>query len=242
MDTENENEIITVEEYDEQPVEQPTQVDDVLHCDFCSWATHHKTKDKKRGLRNHLKKCDKNPENAAKNKPTVAFFPKDTDEVFETMAEYGKEDEEIHEQLMGDCDLLKAKFSHIDFNWNYTSNSSVRQLKKQKALFLRLLTDSASVDAVFNLVVLGSRAVEKGANVGGVDISGYSEDVKATRDEIYPILKTMVDTGQLNVSILTPELRLGLLLSSLAVSRLETNSLRDRNFLDEPIVDEPDYV
>jgi len=72
-----------------------------------------------------------------------------------------------------------------------------------------------------------------------IDINGYAEDVKQNKEEIYPLLKSMVDTGVLDVGHLSPELRLGMIMTSLAINRMEVNKIEgSNNFLGEASVDE----
>jgi len=56
-------------------------------------------------------------------------------------------------------------------------------------------------------------------------------------------LKNMVDTGVLDVGHLSPELRLGMIMTSLAINRMEQNKLQNgSDFLDEqPVEEQLDY-
>ena len=142
--------------------------------------------------------------------------------------------DEQREKLIGDLDILKIKFDTIPFNWNYNNNSSVAHLKRQKALFMRVLNDTAGTQAMFKLLVLSSKAVEKVCDISNVvDLDGYAQDVNNAEEEIYPILKNLVDTGVLSVSHLTPELRLGMIMGSLAISRIEKNKVQNKSFLEK---------
>jgi len=199
-----------------------------LYCpyDGCNWKTHKNAKDKKRGLKNHMKKCKHNPKTKT---PNLINTVKDVDDI----EEIGQDEDTVKDKLLGDLDILKVKFANIPFTWNYSANSSVEHLRRQKKLFLRLLNDEAGAEAVFNLVILGSKAIEKCADVGGMDINGYANDVKLNKNEIYPILKQMVDTGVLDIGHLSPELRLGMIMCSLAINRLEQNQITNNRFLGE---------
>lgn len=226
---------INVKDYVE---EQELKDGEPLHCPFCDWKTHPNAKDKKRGLKNHMKKCKYNPENNEEEEQKVVI-EKSAPQYVEDIVDTFDDEDSVRDKLLGDLDILKVKFPSIPFTWNYNANSSVEHLRRQKRLFLRLLNDEAGAEAVFNLVVIGSKAVEKCADVGGVNINGYANDVKHNKQEIYPILKQMVDTGVLDIGHLSPELRLGMIMCSLAINRLEENQIRQNNFLEEEEQYEP---
>jgi len=214
-----------------------------LKCAFCDWKTHNNAKDKKRGLRNHMKKCKHNPsktDNKKEEKKIANILPPKVVEFADTVETIGQDEDAVRDKLIGDLDILKVKFANIPFTWSYNQNSSIAHLKRQKALFLRILNDEAGAEAVFNLLVLSSQGIEKIGNLSGaVDITGYSEDVKCNKDEIYPLLKNMVDTGVLDVGHLSPELRLGMIMTSLAINRMEANRLnRGSDFLGETPLEE----
>jgi len=226
--------------------EQTVEGGQPLHCPFCDWKTHPNSKDKKRGLKNHMKKCKHNPEimDKQEEKKIANLLPPKVSELVDSFETVGKDEDVVRDKLIGDLDILRIKFATIPFTWNYNENSSVAHLRRQKALFLRILNDEAGAEAVFNLLVLSSQGIEKIGNISGaVDINGYAEDVKQNKQEIYPLLKSMVDTGVLDVGHLSPELRLGMIMTSLAINRMEVNKIEgSNNFLGEANVDEPsDY-
>lgn len=213
-----------------------------LKCPFCEWKTHANAKDKKRGLKNHIKKCLHNPKNMDIDNPPpektkkvkIDILPPKIEQNIDEFEMTGLSRDEQKDKLLGDLDILKIKFESIPFNWNYNINSSVQHLKRQKALFMRVLNDDMGTRAMFKLLVIGSKAVEKVADLSNtLDLEGYSEDVNKSEEEIYPILKNLVDTGVLSVGHLTPELRLGMIMASLAISRVEKNKIKSSNFLEE---------
>lgn len=209
-----------------------------LKCDYCEWRTHPKAKDKKRGIRTHIKKKHKEIfeqiYGTSNDKSNINICPPKIENLISDFETIGQDEDIRKEKLVGDLDILRIKFPDILFNWDYSPSSSIGHLKRQKSLFLRVLNDEAGTRAMFNLLVIGSKAVEKVTNLSGVaNIDGYAEDVKANDEEIYPILKNMVDTGVLDIGHLSPELRLGMIMASLAISRLEQNKLGHSDFLVE---------
>ena len=233
MNTEPEPEIPQPEpELEEQTpeTEKQKQKHTPLYCPHCPWKTHRSAKNKTRGLKEHIRKT--HPE--LYKKPDIHILPAKVSEVVDEVEMVSMDTDERRDKLIGDLDILRIKFPNIDFNFNYNPTSSITHLQRQKKLFLRVLNDSAGTDAVFNLLVISSKALEKIADTTSIaDIEGYSDDVKLNRGEIYPILKNMVDTGVLDVGHLSPELRLGMLMTSIAISRMETNRIKKNHFLGE---------
>jgi hypothetical protein len=231
-------------ELDNEPQVIDETLDTSLHCVLCDWSTHKNSKDKPRGLRNHIRA--KHPDEFKEFYPTkkkeVVILPSKIDEAIDDVYAVGKDEDIVKDKLVGDLDLLRTKFPQIPFNWNYTYQSSIPHLKRQKALFTRCLNDEAGTKTIFNLLVISSKAIEKVADVSNmVDLSGYSSDIKENKSEIYPILKNMVDTGVLDVGHLSPELRLVMVMGSIMVTRIETNKATTTNngFLDMDGVEEP---
>ena len=214
-----------------------------LYCSVCDWKTHAGAKNKERGLKDHIRKNHpdeykniytkntkntktKNTKNTKNTQKNIIIAPPNISEEYDKIEEKIEDldEDEIRLKLIGDLDLLKLKFSHIEFGWTYNTTSSLKHLRRQKSLFLRVLNDEASTQAVFNMLVVASKGVERLSGVSGLaDIEGYSNDIKDNKEEIYPILQNMVDSGSLDVSHLTPELRLGLIMGTCLVGRLEKN-------------------
>ena len=220
----------------EPPVESVEQIEELgLKCPHCDWRTHPKAKDKKRGIRTHIKKKHREIFNETYGNPSeIHICPPKIENLISDFETMGEDIDLKKEKLVGDLDLLRIKFPDIIFNWDYSPTSSIGHLKRQKSLFLRVLNDEAGTRAMMNLLVIGSKAIEKVSSVSGVaNIDGYAEDVKANDEEIYPILKNMVDTGVLDIGHLSPELRLGMIMASLAINRLEQNKLGHSDFLVE---------
>ena len=221
-----------------------------LKCPYCDWRTHKNAKNKQRGLKAHVSKCSLNPKNKDLELPEEEKKnykrnfkiniekkdkKKDDDEIEDIS------DDEERDKLISDLDILKIKFPTIKYTWNYTNSSSIAHLQRQRQNFLRILNDEAGSQAMFKLLVVGSKGVEKLANLTNViDIDGYSQDVNDAHEEIYPILKNLVDTGVLSVSHLSPELRLGIIMGSLALARMDKNRHKDQSFLVQGLEEQSD--
>jgi len=213
---------------DEQEAEIPPEYE----CDLCDWKPKKNCKDFKRALREHYKKA--HPEyyeanfktrKSKKTKINILQAVSDkVEEVKEHTTNVGVSEEEQREQLIEDLNVLKVKFKDIDYDWVYNNNSSLELLKREKSMFMRILQDKVGTKAIFNLLIVGSKGAERVCDsLGLADLEGYSGDVKSSEDEILPILQEMVDTGLISSKALTPEIRLGMVMASLGVNRMEKN-------------------
>lgn len=147
-------------------------------------------------------------------------------EQVEEISEMALDEEDLKAKLCEDLQVLEYKFGdHIKIKLNYSyPETSIKELRRQKSLFLRLVNESASVSAVFEslvFVVRGGEKITKSLNV--IDINGLSEDVNEKREEIITILKELVDCGMLSVAELTPEIKLCMLITNLTINRMEKN-------------------
>ena len=213
--------------------EEPSKelVNGQISCDLCEFVTNKSGKDHPRAIRNHIRK--KHPKefaeiykNADKKKEIhLEYAPPYVEQIVDHLE--GATDEDVREILLNDLDLFRCKFEDkIPFNWDYSAGSSTQHLRRKKALFLRVLNDQAGTEAIFKLLTIGCSGVERLTYSTGVaDLNGYSSDVAAQKDEIVPILKTMVDTGQISVAALSPEMRLMMIMASTGIERLEKNRL-----------------
>ena len=68
------------------------------------------------------------------------------------------------------------------------------------------------------------RTGERGLNYFDIDaLDGFNEEVSSSEDDIVPILKEMIDMGEIDTSFLTPQLRLMVVMSGCAVRTMEKN-------------------
>ena len=70
-----------------------------------------------------------------------------------------------------------------------------------------------------------ARTGERGMNYFNIDaLDGYSDNLSEAKEDIIPILKEMIDTGEIDCSMMTPQLRLMIVMSSVAVKTIEKNN------------------
>ncbi len=142
-----------------------------------------------------------------------------------TTKPYENEDD-YKKKLCEDLEVLKYKFENVitykpQFSYPETS---INELERQKSLFMRLVNEKASVNAVFESLLFVVKGGEKVSNsLGLIDINGLTEDLNEKRNEIIEILKELVDTGLIDCCELTPELKLIMLLTNLTIARMEKN-------------------
>jgi len=74
-------------------------------------------------------------------------------------------------------------------------------------------------------------------------MDGYADNVDNMKSDIVPILKEMVDTGEIDTSMMTPQLRLMILMSSVAVKTIEQNNdkKKNQNIVEDLDTDTPDF-
>ncbi len=153
-------------------------------------------------------------------------FKEEEDKKEEDNIEETKKINNLYNQLF----VLKKKFPehldeiHINKEMNYNT------LNEKKDLIMKIITQKNSDAVVFETLLLGCRTIERGLNYAEIEaLDGYAENVADARDDIIPILKEMIDLGEIDTSMLTPQLRLMIVMSSVAVKTVEKNNDRKKN-------------
>jgi len=148
----------------------------------------------------------------------------------EQVEEINTEEVEKQNTLYNQLYVLKQKFPdntqtiHIDPEMSYDT------LSQKKDLIMKIITDKHSHTLVFNTLLLGCRSVERGLHYFDVEcLDGLADTTEDMKDDITPILKEMVDLGQIDTTMLTPELRLGILMSTAIVKTIERNNDKKKN-------------
>ena len=98
-------------------------------------------------------------------------------------------------------------------------------LEEKKSLIMKIITQKNSDSIVFETLILASRTAERGLNYCKVEaLDGYSDNLNESREDIIPILKEMIDLGEIDTTMMTPQLRLMIVMSSVAVKTIEKNN------------------
>jgi hypothetical protein len=126
--------------------------------------------------------------------------------------------------------VLKQKFPENTGDIHIDKEMSLKILEEKKSLILQIITTKNSENVVFQTLLLCCRSGERGLNYFGLEaLDGYADNVDSMKDDIIPILKEMVDTGEIDTSMMTPQLRLMILMSSVAVKTIEQNNDKKKN-------------
>ena len=134
--------------------------------------------------------------------------------------------------------VLKKKFPEHLNDIHIDKDMTMSTLSNKKDLILRIITQKNSDAVIFETLLLGCRTIERGLNYADIDaLDGYADNVNEARDDIIVILKEMVDMGSIDVSMLTPELRLMIVMSSVAVKTVEKNNDKKNNGVIVDVVD-----
>lgn len=148
----------------------------------------------------------------------------------EQVEEINTEEIEKQKTLYNSLYVLKQKFPENTENIHIDPDMSYETLNQKKDLIMKIITDKHSHNLVFNTLLLGCRSVERGLNYFEVEcLDGLSETTEDMKDDIVPILKEMVDLGEIDTSMLTPQLRLGILMSTAIVKTIEKNNDKKKN-------------
>jgi len=140
--------------------------------------------------------------------------------------------------------VLKQKFPDNTSEIHIDKDMSLKTLEEKKSLILQIITTKNSENVVFETLLLMCRSGERGLNYFGVEaLDGYSDNVDTMKGDIIPILKEMVDTGEIDCSMMTPQLRLMILMSSVAVKTIEQNNdkKKNQNIVEDLDTDTPDF-
>lgn len=162
-------------------------------------------------------------------------------EVEETLKEEISEkvNNEARNNLYNQLFVLKNKFPEGTKNIHIDPEMSVAVLEEKKALILQMITNKNADRVVFQSLLLLSRTAERGLNYVDIDLlDGYSQEVESSEADILPILKEMIDMGEIDTSFLTPQLRLMVVMSGCAVRTLEKNTAKKKVLDIEEVVDD----
>ena len=142
-----------------------------------------------------------------------------------------KADNKKSTDLFNQLFVLKKKFpEHLD-DIHINKEMNINTLNEKKDLIMKIITQKNSDSIIFETLLLGCRTIERGLNYAEIEaLDGYAENVDEARgDIIIPILKEMIDLGEIDTSMLTPQLRLMIVMSSVAVKTVEKNNDKKKN-------------
>ena len=181
-------------------------------CHICGYKPRASASNPKEALRKHMARYHA-------NESTEQAVDAIVSDVLESSAKV-----EDCDKLYEDIQILKVKFPDIAYTPDIHPDSSYQALKRAKNTLVRLVNDRSGADAAFNIMLIGCRGAETATHFLGLgDIQGYAADVAEQKEDFVTVLKEMVDTGVIESTQLSPEVRLGLLLVQVGVQRMEHN-------------------
>jgi len=141
-----------------------------------------------------------------------------------------KQEEDKQNHLYNQLFVLKQKFPENTENIHIDPDMTITALNQKKDLIMKVITDKHSHNVVFETLLLGCRSVERTANYFNQDfLDGFADNTNEMKDDIVPILKEMIDLGEIDTSMLTPQLRLAIVMSSVVVKTIEKNNDKKKN-------------
>ena len=141
------------------------------------------------------------------------------------------EEEEVQisaEELYVKLELLKSKFKDLDIEINKNMSRETLQVKYNLAM---TMIETKHADTVaYSVFLLLNKCVERTAdNYFHTDIlNGLSDNVNEMRSEITEILKEMVESGEIPIEMLTPQLRLLMIMSGVVIQTIEKNTAKKK--------------
>ena len=133
------------------------------------------------------------------------------------------------EDLFIQLETLKTKFPDIGQNIEINKNMSLDSLKMKYKLFMSLIEQRHADSVAFNVFLLLNKCVERTAEgYFNTDcLNGLGDNVLSMKSEITDILKEMVSNGEIPVEMLTPQLRLLMVMSGIVVQTIEQNRAKN---------------
>lgn len=202
------NGTISAEIQDASPEDQETHLEykKKLNKKVSDFTDEEKTKYNKLAQK-HKRKNEKNKEEEKKSEEEI------------------KLNDEKKNNLYNQLYVLKQKFPENTNEIIISKDMNLKTLEEKKSLILQIITQKNSESVVFETLLLMARTGERGLNYFDVKaLDGYAENLNETREDIIPILKEMIDLGEIDTTCMTPQLRLMIVMSSVAVKTIEKNN------------------
>ena len=137
-------------------------------------------------------------------------------------------DEEIDYYVK--LELLKSKFGDTIKDIDINKNMSSETLKTKYNLAMTMIETKHADTVAFSVFLLLNKCVERTADTYfHTDIlDGLTDNVSEMRNEITEILKEMVQSGEIPIEMLTPQLRLLMVMSGVVIQTIEKNTAKKK--------------
>jgi len=148
-----------------------------------------------------------------------------TEEEKKEIEKNNKLEDDKKSQLYNQLFVLKEKFADHTENIHISKDMNIKTLEEKKDLIVKIITEKHSHSVVFESLLLLCRTGERTLDYFDVDVlDGYAQNVEEAKEDIIPVLREMIDLGEIDTSMLTPQLRLAVIMSSVAVKTMEKNN------------------
>jgi len=138
------------------------------------------------------------------------------------------EEEEIDYYVK--LELLKSKFGDTISDIEINKNMSNETLKTKYNLAMTMIETKHADTIAYSVFLLLNKCVERTADTYfHTDIlDGLSDNVAGMRKEITEVLKEMVQSGEIPIEMLTPQLRLLMIMSGVVIQTIEKNTAKKK--------------
>lgn len=184
-------------------------------CTICGYRPRAGCSNPKEALRKHMQRYHKHSDTETA-----------VDAIVEDVLQNDSHEQEC-QKLLEDIEILQVKFPDLPYKPDIHPDSSYEKLKRTKNTLVRLISDRSGADAAFSVMLVGCRGAEMMCRITQVgDIEGFATDVADMKPDFISVLKEMIDTGIIESTQLSPEVRLGFLLCTAAMGRFEANRVK----------------
>ena len=214
------------------------EVSDVLSCPYCGYIPRKHCKNKLKAIQSHIKKHHPDKLNEFLNNNNINSNRKvkkeNTIEILHQIDESStivENEDDKKLKLVQDIDILKMKFPNIYTCPTYSyPESSIDHLKRIKGNYARLINDSLTSKMVFGTVVaLGKGAERVTDSLNICDLDGYANNIAENEEELISIIQELMDSDVLDISFITPEIKLAICLLNIGIRTAETNKIKKNN-------------
>jgi len=204
----------------------------ILSCPYCSYIPRKHCKDKQKSILNHIKK--KHPEKLNEylnNNNTIEIKKSNNNNIIteiENATKISLSEDEQKLNLVADLDVISAKFPTI---WKCPAysypESSIEHLSRLKATYTKLINDKLTNKLAFNTIVGVAKMGERVSDSLKIcDLEGYAYNIQQNEDELLSIIDELISTNTLDMTQITPDVKLCICLLNIGIKTAEQNKIK----------------
>jgi hypothetical protein len=214
---------------DETPIDNLNTVEETLCCQYCNYVPRKHAKDKQKSIKNHIKK--NHPEklnNFLTSEKTKKVNLAQTISDIDNASQIEVSEEDLKLKLVSDLDVIQAKFPTL---WKCPSysypESSVEHLNRLKSTYTKLINDKLTNKLAFNTIVGVAKMGERVSDSLGIcDLDGYAYNIQQNEEELLSIIDELIASQTLDMSMITPDVKLGICLLNIGIKTAESNKVK----------------